>query len=60
MDSWLSWHALVGVETRKSEADMADDPSSGGVMPAWMTELLSSANLRWLPMMAMAMLVGGL
>ena len=29
----------------KSEADIADDPSSGGVIPACITELLSSANL---------------
>ena len=47
-DNWLSGGALVGLKTPlKSEADMADDPSSGGVMPAWMTDELSSANLRW-------------
>ena len=45
MESWLSWQARVGLETLKSEADMArDEPSSGGVIPAWITELLSSAK----------------
>ena len=29
----------------KSEADIADEPSSGGVIPVCITELLSSANL---------------
>ena len=45
MEIWLSWHALVGEDTMNSEADMPmEDPSSGGVRPAWITELLSSAN----------------
>ena len=40
-----TWHALVGEDTMNSEADMPmEDPSSGGVRPAWITELLSSAN----------------
>jgi hypothetical protein len=34
MDNWLSWHAFVGLETLKSDADMDEHPSSGGDIPA--------------------------